>query len=93
MTTWRKPGGGDASRAGCVTRICSSGRGRFQHTQQADDAVPATHNPTIRARLGTPDKEYVEIEGATHYYVGQPAQLAQCIAALTDGSRRKGLLT
>jgi hypothetical protein len=65
----------------------------LQIVNQADDAVPATHNPTIRARLGTPDKEYVEIEGATHYYVGQPAQLAQCIAALTDWSRRKGLLT
>jgi pimeloyl-ACP methyl ester carboxylesterase len=58
----------------------------------ADDAVPATHNPAIRAALATKDKEYVEIEGATHYYVGQPEQLATCIAAVTNWSRRKGLL-
>jgi pimeloyl-ACP methyl ester carboxylesterase len=64
----------------------------LQIVNQADDAVPATHNPVIRAKLGTPDKEYVEIEGATHYYVGQPDQLAQCIGALTEWSRRKGLL-
>jgi pimeloyl-ACP methyl ester carboxylesterase len=57
----------------------------------ADDAVPATHNPAIRAALATGDKEYVEIEGATHYYVGQPEQLATCIAAVTDWSRRKAL--
>jgi pimeloyl-ACP methyl ester carboxylesterase len=58
----------------------------------ADDAVPATHNPAIRAALATRDKEYIEIAGATHYYVAQPEQLATCIAAVTDWSRRKGLL-
>jgi pimeloyl-ACP methyl ester carboxylesterase len=64
----------------------------LQITNEADDAVPATHNPAIRAALATPDKEYVEIAGATHYYSKQPQQLAECIAAVTDWSRRKGLL-
>ena len=58
----------------------------------ADDAVPTTHNPNIRAALAATDKEYVEIAGATHYYVGQPDQLSQCIATVTDWSRRKNLL-
>jgi hypothetical protein len=58
----------------------------------ADDAVPASHNPTIRAALATQDKEYVGIEGATHYYQGQPAQQRQCVDAVLDWSRRKGLL-
>jgi pimeloyl-ACP methyl ester carboxylesterase len=58
----------------------------------ADDAVPATHNPEIRAALATKDKEYVEIEGATHYYLGQPDKLAECIAVVTNWGRRKGLL-
>ena len=44
----------------------------LQIVNQADDAVPATHNPAIRAALATSDKEYVEIEGATHYYSKQP---------------------
>ena len=58
----------------------------------ADDAVPASHNPTIRAALATPDKEHVRIEGASHYYKGQPEHMAQCLAALRDWSVRKGLL-
>jgi pimeloyl-ACP methyl ester carboxylesterase len=64
----------------------------LQIVNGADDAVPATHNPAIRAALATRDKELCEIEGATHYYLGQPAQLARCIAAVADWSRRKGLL-
>lgn len=58
----------------------------------ADDAVPATHNPAIRDALATPDKAFLRIEGATHYYAGQPELLARCIDAVEDWSRRKGLL-
>lgn len=64
----------------------------FQIENQADDAVPATHNPIIRGALATPDKEYLRIEGATHYYKSQPQQLAECIAAVVGWSRRHGLL-
>jgi dienelactone hydrolase len=64
----------------------------LQIANGADDAVPATHNPSIRAALATSDQEYVEIAGATHYYVGQPEQLAQCIATVKDWSGRKQLL-
>ncbi len=64
----------------------------LQIENMADDAVPATHNPAIAAALATPDKEHVRIEGATHYYVGQPEQLATCLATITDWCRRKGLL-
>ncbi len=58
----------------------------------ADDAVPATHNSIIREALATSDKEYVRIEGATHYYLNQPEQLQQCISALVSWSERKGFL-
>ncbi|WP_109807255.1 alpha/beta fold hydrolase [Sphingosinithalassobacter portus] len=64
----------------------------LQIENTADEAVPATHNPTIRDALATPDKEYVRLVGATHYYLGQPELLAQCIDAVIDWSRRKGLL-
>jgi pimeloyl-ACP methyl ester carboxylesterase len=64
----------------------------LQIVNQADDAVPATHNPAIRAALATPDKEYLEIEGATHYYAGQPEQLKTCIDTVIAWSRRKNLL-
>ena len=64
----------------------------LQIENTADDAVPATHNPTIYAALATPDKRLLRIEGATHYYVGQPELLAQCMDAVIGWSRGKGLL-
>jgi hypothetical protein len=64
----------------------------LQIENAADDAVPATHNPAIHAALATPDKEYVKLEGATHYYVGQPELLARCIATIEEWAARKGLV-
>lgn len=64
----------------------------LQIENEADDAVPATHNATIHQALATLDKEMVTIEGATHYYVGQPQQLEQCIATLVGWSERKNLI-
>ena len=64
----------------------------LQIENEADDAVPATHNPIIRDALATPDKTFVQIAGATHYYLGQPEQLARCIDTLTAWARAKGLL-
>jgi pimeloyl-ACP methyl ester carboxylesterase len=56
----------------------------------ADDAVPATHNPKVFSLLGTDDKEHVRIKGATHYYLGQPVHLAQCLDTIKDWCARKG---
>lgn len=64
----------------------------LQIENQADDAVPATHNPIIRDSLATPDKEYVVIEGATHYYKDQPEHMQRCLAAVLDWTRRNRLL-
>jgi pimeloyl-ACP methyl ester carboxylesterase len=64
----------------------------LQIENTADEAVPSTHNPAIRDALATRDKEYVVLKGATHYYLGQPELLAQCIGSVIDWSRRKGLL-
>ena len=64
----------------------------LQIVNEADDAVPATHNPAIAAALTTPDKELVTIQGATHYYLGQPQQLRKCIDAVLEWSTRKQLL-
>jgi pimeloyl-ACP methyl ester carboxylesterase len=65
----------------------------LQIENEADDAVPATHNPAIHKALATPDKEMITIKGATHYYVGQPEQLAQCINAVRDWASRKQLVS
>jgi alpha-beta hydrolase superfamily lysophospholipase len=64
----------------------------LQIENDADEAVPATHNPTIRDALATPDKEYLTIEDATHYYLGQPELLKICIDTILDWSKRHKLL-
>ena len=64
----------------------------LQIENAADEAVPETHNPTIRDALATPDKEYFSIPHATHYYLGQPELLKLCIDTVTEWSRRRHLL-
>lgn len=64
----------------------------LQIENNADEAVPATHNPAIRAALATENKEYMTIPHATHYYLGQPELLKACIDRVIDWSRRQGLL-
>ena len=64
----------------------------LQIENNADEAVPATHNPTIRAALATENKEYMKIPHATHYYLGQPELLTACIDRVIDWSKRQGLL-
>lgn len=59
---------------------------------EADDGVPASHNTIIHDALATSDKEKHLIRGATHYYMGQPEQLRECIDMVIGWSQRKGLL-
>lgn len=58
----------------------------------ADDAVPATYNRLVREALGTPDATYHVIDGATHYYVGQPGHLAECIERIESWCAERGLV-
>ncbi len=64
----------------------------LQIENSADDAVPATHNAVVRAALGTKDATYHLIKGATHYYVGQPDHLAECLETIEEWSRERLLL-
>lgn len=84
LETSRMLGAENAARIGRVPVL--------QVENSADDAVPATHNPTIAAALATPDREYQVIEGATHYYKGQPEHMRQCLDIVEDWSRRHHLI-
>ena len=46
----------------------------------ADDAVPQYHCKSVFDAATTSDKTYIVMEGATHYYVGQPEQLDRAIS-------------
>ena len=49
----------------------------------ADDAVPQPHVGRIHAAAKSADKTYVKIEGASHYYAGQPELLKEAVDACT----------
>jgi len=65
----------------------------LQIENSADDAVPATHNAIVREALGTADKAYHLIKGATHYYKGQPEQLEECLDVIENWCRERDLLS
>lgn len=46
----------------------------------ADDAAPQPHTGMIYRAAASKDKTFKVIQGATHYYAGQPAQLAEAVS-------------
>ncbi len=57
----------------------------------ADDAVPASHMPRIHAAITHSDKEFHEVAGASHYYLGQPAELTRCLEIYDGWAARHAL--
>ncbi len=58
----------------------------------ADDAVPQPHPGLIYAAAASPDKTMKVIKGATHYYAGQPQQLAEATNLVRDWLAERSLL-
>jgi len=57
----------------------------------ADDGCTPSHAARILAGIGHDDKEFHVIDGATHYYIGQPDKLAVAVGVVTDWLKRKAL--
>ena len=57
----------------------------------ADDAVPQHHTGSIFQAAGSADKTMRVIKGATHYYAGQPEQLAEAISLVRHWMQDRGL--
>jgi pimeloyl-ACP methyl ester carboxylesterase len=93
LRSWLSQWSYDASQAKAVINAPLVSRTPvLQIENLADDAVPATHNPAVNRLLGTPDKSHVRIDKATHYYVGQPEQLNECIRTVIGWCDRHGFL-
>ena len=58
----------------------------------ADDAVPQPHARIIHDAAGSRDKAFHVIQGATHYYQGQPELLEQAVELCVGWMARRGLL-
>jgi len=50
----------------------------------ADDGTPASHPRKIFDLLGSQNKEFHKIQGATHYYQGQPEKLQEVVDLCLD---------
>lgn len=59
----------------------------------ADDAVPQPHPNRIFQAASSPDKTFVRVEGATHYYAGQPELLSDVTKMTQDWLGQRGLWT
>ena len=58
----------------------------------ADDAVPQPHTKIIHDAAASRDKTLQVIQGATHYYQGQPEQLKQAVDVWTGWMRKQRLM-
>jgi alpha-beta hydrolase superfamily lysophospholipase len=58
----------------------------------ADDACTPSHTARIWAGLRMDDRERHRVAGATHYYLGQRAQLAEATGICVDWLLRRGFL-
>ncbi len=62
-------------------------------SNSADTACTPSHALRLFEALNTRDKSLVQIQGATHYYAGQPEHLAQCVATVAQWLTDRGLET
>jgi pimeloyl-ACP methyl ester carboxylesterase len=58
----------------------------------ADDGVPQTHPKMLFEAAASPDKTFRIIQGATHYYAGQPVQLAEAMQLIRSWLSERKLL-
>lgn len=58
----------------------------------ADDACTPSHAARLFVGVKHADKEFHEVKGATHYYIGQPDKMAESVAIVSGWLSKKGLL-
>ncbi len=83
LRAWLSQWSPDHSRANaedCVRRI-SIPLLTIENT--ADDAVPVSHPKCVFDAAVTPDKSYLKISGATHYYRDQPDHQRQVVGEIS----------
>jgi pimeloyl-ACP methyl ester carboxylesterase len=56
----------------------------------ADDAVPQSHVGRLYRAAASRDKTFTAIEGATHYYVGQPEHLQRAVDITMEWLEERG---
>ena len=87
LSQW-SPDDSKADAEACIARVTAP---TLIVENTADDAVPVSHIEAVRAAAGSPDTTFRRIEGATHYYRGQPRELAEAVRTIGDWLEERGL--
>ena len=58
----------------------------------ADDGAPRVHMEEVFEACVSPDKHYVSVQGANHYYAGQPELLSEATDATLSFLRERSLI-
>ncbi len=58
----------------------------------ADDACTPSHARRIMEGIGHDNKEFHRVEGATHYYLGQPEKMAEAVSITVEWLGKQGFL-
>ena len=91
LRSWLSQWSYDESNANGVDDAASMSLPTLVINNAADDACTPSHAKRLFDAVANDNKEFVEIIGATHYYLGQHEQLRQAEKACTLWLRKQGL--
>ena len=91
LRSWLSQWSYDDSNANGIEDAANMNLPTLVISNSADDACTPSHAKRLFAALANPNKEFVEIAGATHYYLGQPEQLLKAEQACTRWLREQGM--
>ncbi len=91
LRSWLSPWSLDKSRAHGERNAAGTSVPTLVVGNGADDACTPSHTHRLFEAIPHERKEIHEIAGASHYYLGQEAELAQCIGLYTAFLERHGL--
>lgn len=91
LRSWLSQWSYDESNANGIADAAHMSLPTLVISNAADDACTPSHARRLYAAIAHDNKEFVEISGATHYYLGQPEQLRMAEQTCTRWLRQHGL--
>lgn len=92
LRSWLSQWSIDDSRADAATCARGVSIPFLAIENSADDGAPPSHMREVFAACGSQDRRYLTIEGANHYYAGQPELLDQASEATIGFLRERDLI-
>ncbi|MDX1696286.1 MAG: alpha/beta fold hydrolase [Ketobacteraceae bacterium] len=90
LRSWLSQWSCDDSNADGLKSAANIGVPTLVVGNSADDACTPSHTRRLYEAVGVEDKEVHEIQGANHYYFGQPDKMEEAVSLCADWLTRKG---